>query len=168
MGLDDPDAEPLDETLTAIATADAIVIGPGSVYTSVIPNFLVQKIADAVAQSPAVKVYVCNVMTQPYETEGFAASDHVRAVVEQAGRRVFDYVLVNTMAPSEELVRRYESAHSYFVHPDVESIKALGFRPIAGDYLSESAVLRHDPQKLSQAIVRLLTHRRVALGMYGR
>jgi uncharacterized cofD-like protein len=168
MGLSDPDAEPLDETLTAIATADAIIIGPGSVYTSIIPNFLVKNIADAVAASPAVKVYVCNVMTQPYETDGFAASDHVRAVVEQAGRRVFDYVLVNTSAPSEELLRRYESAHSHFVHPDVESIKALGFRPITGDFLSESAVVRHDPQKLSQAIVRLLTHRRVALGMYGR
>jgi uncharacterized cofD-like protein len=168
MGLSDPDAEPLDETLSAIATADAIIIGPGSVYTSIVPNFLVKNIADAVAASPAVKVYVCNVMTQPHETDGFAASDHIRAVIEQARRRVFDYVLVNTTAPSEELVRRYESAASYFVHPDLEQIRALGFRPVAGDYLSESAVLRHDSAKLSQAIVRLLTHRRMALGINGR
>lgn len=168
MGLSDPDAEPLDETLAAIATADAIIIGPGSVYTSLVPNFLVKNIADAVAASPAVKVYVCNVMTQPHETDGFAASDHIRAVIEQARRRVFDYVLVNTTVPSPELVLRYESADSHFVHPDLEQIRALGFRPVAGDYLSESAVVRHDPAKLAQAIVRLLTHRRIALGMNGR
>ncbi len=168
MGLSDPDAEPLDEALAAIATADAIIIGPGSVYTSIIPNFLVKQVADAVAASPAVKVYVCNVMTQPHETSGFAASDHLRAVIDQAHRRVFDYALVNTTAPSEELVQRYSSADSFFVHPDLDNIRALGFRPLAGDYLSESAVVRHDPQKLSQAIVRLLTHRRVAAGMSWR
>jgi uncharacterized cofD-like protein len=159
MGLSDPDAEPLDEALAAIATADAIIIGPGSVYTSLVPNFLVNRIADAVADSSALKIYVCNVMTQPHETTGFAASDHVRAVVDQARRRVFDYVLVNTTPPSEELVRRYADADSFFVHPDVDSIRAMGFRPVAGDYLSESAVVRHDPDKLSQAIVRLVTHR---------
>jgi uncharacterized cofD-like protein len=159
MGLSDPDAEPLDEALAAIATADAIIIGPGSVYTSIIPNFLVKSIADAVADSAALKIYVCNVMTQPHETSGFAASDHVRAVIDQAKRRVFDYVLVNTTPPSEELVRRYSSADSFFVHPDLDSIRAMGFRPVAGDYLSESAVVRHDPKKLSQAIVRLVTHR---------
>jgi len=159
MGLSDPDAEPLDEALAAIATADAIIIGPGSVYTSLIPNFLVRSIADAVADSAAIKIYVCNVMTQPHETSGFAASDHVRAVIEQARRRVFDYVLVNTTPPSEELVRRYSDANSFFVHPDLDSIRAMGFRPVAGDYLSESAVVRHDPNKLSQAIVRLVTHR---------
>jgi uncharacterized cofD-like protein len=159
MGLSDPDAEPLDEALAAIATADAIIIGPGSVYTSIIPNFLVKRIADAVADSSALKIYVCNVMTQPHETSGFGASDHVRAVIEQAKRRVFDYVLVNTTPPSEELVRRYSSADSFFVHPDLDSIRAMGFRPVAGDYLSESAVVRHDPRKLSQSIVRLLTNR---------
>jgi uncharacterized cofD-like protein len=168
MRISDPDAEPLDETLAAIATADAIIIGPGSVYTSIVPNFLVKNIADAVAESGAVKIFVCNVMTQPHETDGFAASDHIRAVTEQAHRRVFDYVLVNTKAPSEEMVRRYSSADSFFVHPDVENIRAMGFRPVAGDYLSESNVVRHDHHKLSQAIVRLLTHRRVAIGMYGR
>jgi uncharacterized cofD-like protein len=159
MVLSDADAEPLDEALNAIATADAIIIGPGSVYTSIIPNFLVKSIADAVADSRAIKIYVCNVMTQPHETSGFAASDHVRAVIEQAQRRVFDYVLLNTATPSEELVRRYSSAESYFVHPDIDRIRAMGFRPVAGNFISESDVVRHNSTKLSHAILRLLTHR---------
>jgi uncharacterized cofD-like protein len=155
MLLSDPDAEPLDETLAAVATADVIVIGPGSVYTSVIPNFLVCGMAQAVAGCRAIKVYVCNVMTQSHETSGFSASDHVRAIIEQAGARVFDYVLVNRELPAEELLQRYAESGSYFVYPDVDKIRAMGFRPIVGDYISQTDVVRHDPKKLAAAILRL-------------
>jgi uncharacterized cofD-like protein len=156
MVLSDPDAEPLDETLAAIATADVIVVGPGSVYTSIIPNFLVCGMAKAVASSRAVKVYVCNVMTQSHETDGFSAADHVRAIVEQAGARVFDFVLVNRELPAEELLQRYAERGSYFVYPDAEKIRALGFRPIVGDFISQTAVVRHDPLKLAAAVMRLV------------
>jgi uncharacterized cofD-like protein len=156
MLLTDPDAEPLDEALLAIATADVIVIGPGSVYTSVIPNFLVCGVGKAVASSRALRVYVCNVMTQSHETDGFSASDHVRAIVEQAHARVFDTVLVNRELPAEELLQRYAKGGAYFVYPDVDKIRAMGFRPIVGDFISQTNVVRHDPHKLAQAIMMLV------------
>jgi uncharacterized cofD-like protein len=157
--LTDPEAPPLDEALDAIRTADAIVIGPGSVYTSVVPNFLVKGVAEAVAESPAVKIYVCNVMTQRGETTDFTASDHVAAVFEQAGVPVFDYVLVNVREPNEALRERYAGAGSQWVAPDVEKIRLLGLRPITGDFISQSSVVRHDPDRLAEEIVRLVNRR---------
>jgi uncharacterized cofD-like protein len=159
ISLTDGEAEPLDETLAAIATADVVVIGPGSVYTSIVPNFLVKGIAEAVANSRAVKVYVCNVMTQPGETSGFSASDHVRAVIEQAGRRIFDYVLVNRELPSEKLLQRYADEGAFFVYPDVDKIRVMGFRPVVGDYINQTEVVRHDPRKLAQAVLGLANRR---------
>lgn len=159
MRLSEADVEPLDETLEAIRTADAIVIGPGSVYTSVVPNFLVKGVAEAVAESQALKVYVCNVMTQPGETTEFSASDHVAAVLKQAGVPVFDYVLVNTEEPGEALRERYADVGSTWVAPDVDRIRTLGLRPITGCFISQSAVVRHDPDKLAEAIVALINRR---------
>jgi uncharacterized cofD-like protein len=156
MRLSDPDAEPLDEALAAVQAADVIVIGPGSVYTSIIPNFLVCGMAKAVASSRAVKIYVCNVMTQSHETDGFSAADHVRAIIDQAGARVFDTVLVNRELPAEEMLERYAQRGSYFVYPDTEKIRALGFRPIIGDFISQTDVVRHDPYKLAAAVMRLV------------
>ena len=106
----------------AIRTADAIIIGPGSVYTSIVPNFLVKGVAEAVGESRAIKTYVCNVMTQPGETTDFTASDHVSAVLEQAGVPVFDYVLVNSEEPTDALKDRYAGAGSRWVEPDVDKI----------------------------------------------
>ncbi len=159
MRLSDPTAEPLEETLQAIRTADAIIIGPGSVYTSVVPNFLVQRVADEVAGSPALRVYVCNVMTQPGETTGFSASDHVKALHEQAGRRVCDYALINVVEPSAEVRSRYDQVGSHWVLPDVEKVRALGVRPIPGDYIAEGNVVRHDPKKLAARITQLIARR---------
>ena len=151
-----PDApRPLPEVLEAIAEADVIVMGPGSVFTSVIPNLLVREIAEAVAQSRAIKAYVCNVMTQPGETGGFSASDHLRAVEAHAGRRVFDHVLVNKARPSDELLERYRKTGAELVTPDVDAIAAMGYHVVLGSFISESAVVRHDPDKLAGAILRL-------------
>lgn len=155
-----PDApKPLSEVLEAIARADVIVMGPGSVFTSVVPNLLVRPIAHAVAASRASKVYVCNVMTQPGETGGFAASDHLRAVEAHAGRRVFDHVLVNTARPSPDLLARYQKSGAELVTPDVAVIVAMGYKVIQGAFISESAVVRHDPDKLAAAIFRLAAAR---------
>lgn len=159
MRLSEPDVAPLDETLEAIRTADAIIIGPGSVYTSIVPNFLVKGVADAVAESRAVKIYVCNVMTQPGETTAFTASDHVNAVLKQAGVPVFDYVLVNTEEPSEALRERYAGVGSAWVTPDVDRIRMLGLKPITGSFISQNAVVRHDPEKLAEAIVHQINRK---------
>ncbi len=155
-----PDARPLDEAICAIKEADVVVIGPGSVYTSVIPNLLVTGIADAICASPAGKVYVCNVMTQPGESDGFTASDHVRAIEAHTGRRVFTHVIVNKAVPSEPLAEKYRASGQELVLPDNDRLKAMGLKPIVGDFISESDVVRHDPVRLADAIFRLVAARR--------
>lgn len=147
--------EPLEDTLRSIELADCIVLGPGSVFTSIIPNLMVGGIAKAIEESNAVKIYVCNVMTQPGETDNFTASDHVRAILKHTDRRVFHYVLVNMIRPNKDLLERYERVGQRFVEPDSANIRSLGFRPILGDFISETDVVRHDPNKLAQAILRL-------------
>ncbi|MFN3652404.1 MAG: uridine diphosphate-N-acetylglucosamine-binding protein YvcK [Armatimonadota bacterium] len=166
MMLSDPDAEPLDEAIEAINTADAIVIGPGSVYTSVVPNFLVQGVAEAVANSRAAKMYVCNVMTQPGETDRFTAADHVKAVLRHAGMPIFDYVLVNVEEPNDELRERYARSGSDWVLPDVDEIKKLGLRSINGDFMSQSNVVRHNSDRLAEAIVRVANSRMRPLSFF--
>ena len=150
------DVKPLQEALDAIRLADAIVVGPGSVFTSIIPNLLVDGIADAILASPAVKLYVCNVMTQPGETDKFKASDHVRAIFEHVGKRLFTYALVNKEVPSLRLLEKYHRGGADLVSADVDAIREMGYKPIAGNFISQTDVVRHDPQKLAQAILRLV------------
>jgi uncharacterized cofD-like protein len=150
-------AQPLDEALAAIRNADAIILGPGSIYTSITPNLLVDGIIDALDRSKAMKLYVCNVMTQPGESDGFTASDHVAALAIHApGKRLFDFVLVNKMRPAPELLAKYERSGQKFVEPDVEKIRAMGYTPILGDFISQTDVLRHDGGNLTRAIFRNL------------
>lgn len=153
-------ARALDEALQAIREADVIVLGPGSVFTSVIPNLLVEGIPEAIRQSRAMRVYVCNVMTQPGETDGFTASDHVRVIDAHRPVRLFDYVLVNTTRPSPELLERYHQSGAEFVEPDIDRIRAMGYRTIAGDFICQTDLVRHDPHKLSEAIMHLLSRKR--------
>jgi len=147
---------PLEETLRSIELADCIVMGPGSVYTSVVPNLLVHGIPEAIRESDAVRIYVCNVMTQPGETDGYTASDHVRAVARHTDQRVFQYVLVNQERPSKELLEKYAAEKQFFVEPDAAAIREMGYRPIVGGYISQTDVVRHDPEKLAQAILKLV------------
>jgi len=149
-------AGPLDETLKAIELADCIVMGPGSVFTSVVPNLLVRGIPQAIHESDAVKIYVCNVMTQPGETDGFSASDHVKAIAKHTDYRVFNYVLVNQEKPSTDLLDKYAREGQFYVEPDAAAIREMGYRPIVGNYISQTDVVRHDPQKLAQAILKLI------------
>jgi len=150
------DVKPLQETLDAISLADAIVIGPGSVFTSIIPNLLVDGVASAIAASRAVKVFVCNVMTQPGESDGYKASDHLRAIADHAGRRLFTYVLVNKEVPSLRLLDKYHKQGAELVVPDVDAIREMGYKPITGGFISQTEVVRHDPEKLAEAILRLV------------
>lgn len=148
---DPPYAAPLAEVMTAIREADAIVLGPGSLFTSILPNFLVDRIAREVAASPAIKMYVCNVMTQPGETDAMTAADHVEALLENAGARVCDYVIVNDQPPSK-LLEAYAEEGQIPVTPDIERIQALGLTPVKCHVISETATVRHDPEKLAQAV----------------
>ncbi len=144
------------EVVEAIRLADIVVMGPGSVFTSVVPNLLVKGIPEALAATRALKVYVCNVMTQPGETDGFSASDHVKAIEAHVPRPVFDRVLVNTDIPRRELLEKYRQTGSVLVEPDCDRLRSLGYRPMPGSFVSETDVVRHDPSKLAQAIMRML------------
>jgi len=154
--LDPPDAAPVPDALEAISDADIVVLGPGSVYTSVIPPLLVPGIPEAIAESNAIKVYVCNVMTQPGESDQFTASEHVHAIEANVGKRVCDYVLVNKARPSQYLLNRYAEVGQEFVEPDSDRIRAMGIRAVAANLISESDVVRHDPMRLADSIMRLL------------
>jgi uncharacterized cofD-like protein len=141
---------PLPETLAAIEQADLITIGPGSLYTSLIPNLLVSGISEQIARSRALKVYVCNLMTQPGETRGYSAADHLRALHEHAGRKLFDVAILNTRPVSRILLRRYAVERSEPVVNDVTEVRALGVVPLLADVLLEDRVVRHDPERLAK------------------
>ena len=144
----------LDEAMYAIDTADIIVIGPGSLYTSIIPNLLVQGIPGAIKKSKGNKVYICNIMTQPGETDGYSACDHVRAIEEHAGR-LFTYVVVNTGVPSNELSEKYAIENKRLVLPDIGALRAAGYMPITGDFLAGSDIAHHDSYKIARTILDL-------------
>ena len=152
---DTPAATPLDEVLDAIRDADAIVLGPGSLYTSVAPNFLVSRIAREVADAHAIKMYVCNVMTQPGETDGMTAADHVSALLENAGERVCDYVIVNDEPPSR-LLAAYAQEGQVPVEPDVARITALGLEAVRAPVIGETETVRHDPDKLATVVMAIV------------
>jgi uncharacterized cofD-like protein len=148
--------QPLPETLTALEQADLITIGPGSLYTSLIPNLLVRGIPQQIARSGALKVYVCNLMTQPGESRGYSVADHVRALHEHAGRKLFDVVILNTRPVSSSLRRRYAADGAAPVVNDLAEVRALGVVPVLADVLVEDHVARHDPHHLAKLLLRLV------------
>ena len=131
-----PDVGPMPQTLEAVANADLITIGPGSLFTSLIPNLLVRGMAQAIVESPATKVYVCNLMTQANESLGLTAADHIRALNKHA-QQIFDYALLNRTPASEELKTKYASEGACQIVNDLDAIEALGVIPVLGDYLEE-------------------------------
>lgn len=153
--LEPPDCHVVPKALDAIQKADVIVLGPGSIYTSVIPPLLVPGIADALANSSALKIYVCNVMTQPGESDHFSASDHVRAIESNVGKRVFDHVLVNKATPGETIAKKYAASGQEFVVPDTDRIRAMGLKVTAAKLISETDVVRHDPIRVAESVERL-------------
>jgi len=152
---DPPHADALDEVIDAIRDADAIVLGPGSLYTSILPNFLVAGIADEIAASAAVKIYVCNVMTQPGETDAMTAADHLSHLIDQAGARVCDYVVVNDRPP-RKLLEAYAVEGQVPVAADVARIAAMGVEAIEAPVISETDTVRHDSADLAQTVVGIV------------
>jgi uncharacterized cofD-like protein len=155
-----PDVDPLPQTLEAIATADLITIGPGSLFTSLIPNLLVHGIPKAIAASPAIKVFVCNLMTQANESLGLSAADHIRALSRHAQGQIFDYALINRTPASEELKAKYAVEGASQIVADLEEIQKLGVRPILGDYLDEATVARHATERVAQDLMLLMQRSR--------
>ena len=155
-------AKPLPAAMEAIDSADLITIGPGSLFTSLVPNLLVRDIARAIAQSRAVKVFVCNLMTQANESLGLSASDHIRALYKHAHREFFDYALINRTPASPELARKYAEQGQSQIEADIDNVESLGVRPVLGDYLleevhlTEGLIARHDTHQVAQDLLRLM------------
>jgi uncharacterized cofD-like protein len=143
------------EVRESIRNADVLVIGPGSLYTSILPNLLVKGIAEEIKNSDALKLYICNVMTQPGETDDYTAADHARAIINHCGRGVFDYIVVNNRKGTAELRKKYEAEGAYPVQIDHQRLKKLGVKVIEADLLKKDSYLRHDPEALAELIYEL-------------
>ncbi|TYP69195.1 gluconeogenesis factor YvcK family protein [Paenibacillus methanolicus] len=150
------EVEPLEEAVEAIREADAILIGPGSLYTSIIPNLLVPKLAEAIVESDAVKMFVCNVMTQPGETDDYSVGDHLDAVHAHIGHHLFDYVIVNNGEIPPQVQERYAEKGAKAVHLDLEEVQSRGYKVIADRLVLFRTYLRHDAARLSHHIYQLV------------
>jgi uncharacterized cofD-like protein len=149
--------------LDALAEADSIVLGPGSLYTSVIPNLLVAGVAEAVRNSPALKIYVCNLMTQPGESAGFTAADHLRALEKYLGPGAVNLCALNTHPIEPDLIDKYGASGSEPVSCNLEEIARMGIAAATEDLLAENGVkMRHDPMKLARLIISLTCNADVA------
>lgn len=148
------DAVATPEALAAIEEATLIIIGPGSLYTSIIPNLLVRDITEALKKADAKKVYVGNVMTQPGETDNFKASDHLKALIEHSHPRILDFCIMNNAGiVSQNLLDKYKQEDSFPVEIDRGNIRKMGYRIIEEDVVSLVDYVRHDPKKLAKAII---------------
>ncbi|MGH9564593.1 MAG: gluconeogenesis factor YvcK family protein [Candidatus Angelobacter sp.] len=147
--------EPLPETLVAIAQADVITIGPGSLFTSLVPNLLVRGIPEAIARSKAIKVFICNLMTEANESLHMSASDHVRAINAHAGRGLLNYALVNAAPISPAMKKRYEEERAEPVVCDAQVIEQLGVHCISGKFSEEHEVVRHATDRVCREVLRL-------------
>ncbi len=148
--------QPTADALAAIHDANAIIFGPGSLYTSIIPNLLVDKLVDAIVTSKAIKLYVCNVMTQFRETRGSRASDHVRALVAHSNPGIIQLCLVNTEPVPPHLLEKYREEEAFPVEADLERIRSLGYQVVADNIISTENYVRHDPDKVAKIIIQLI------------
>jgi uncharacterized cofD-like protein len=147
--------KPLPETLKAIGEADLITLGPGSLYTSVIPNLLVQGIPEAIRQSRAVKAYFVNLMWQPGETMHYSASDHVRAVDDHVGGKLLDYAVVNMRNIPDALIQRYARQKAMPVKVDLPELDSMGLEVVIGNLLQVTNKVRHSPKAVASVAIQL-------------
>jgi len=150
------DAPATKGAIEAIKKADVLIFGPGSLYTSVIPNLLIDGIREAIIEADAIKIYVCNVMTQPGETDGYGAYEHVKALVDHVGKNFLDYVIVNDEKITAEQLKQYFAEGAMPVTPDVEKIRRLGITVIPANLISKKDLVRHEPKKLSRVLITLI------------
>jgi len=146
------------EVLDAIREADLILIGPGSLYTSIIPNLLIHKVVAAIVASPATCVYISNLMTQPGETQNYSVADHVRAIYDHTRKRIFDFVVINSKPVSAALLRRYRAQGAEPVEPSLAELRSMRIRYITGDFLHHNKVVRHDQSRLTRLLLQEFVH----------
>ncbi|MEN9217164.1 MAG: YvcK family protein [Gloeomargarita sp. HHBFW_bins_162] len=147
----------LPKAIEAIEEADLILVGPGSLYTSVIPNLLVPEITQAIARATVPRIYICNAMTEPGETQGYRVSDHLRAIERVTGQRIFDVVLVQKKPPSPQALQRYGQVGAGFVELDREQVVKMGYRLILADVIQEDPhknQVQHHSQRLAHVLMR--------------
>ena len=148
---------PVREALDALRQADLILVGPGSLYTSIIPNLLVEEIVDVIANSRATRVYIANLMTQPGETQHYSVADHVRAIYHHTRPGLFDFVVINRRPVTPRLLRRYRAEGAEPVDPSLEELDQLGLRYVSGNLLQEAGVVRrvvrHDQGRLTRLLI---------------
>ena len=154
--LEPPNVPAVKSALEAIRDADAVILGPGSLYTSVIPNLLVKEIAEALRRTQAIRMYVCNVMTQPGETDCYKASDHVRALLGHAGPGILDYVLVNVEEVAGCLLDSYAKQGACPVEADIEAVEQLGVTVVPSRMISATNWVRHDPESLAKLVLSMV------------
>jgi uncharacterized cofD-like protein len=155
LTLDPPHPVPLPETLHAIEQADLITVGPGSLYTSLITNLLVDGIAEALSAARGLRVFVCNLMTEANESLGLTASEHIERIYEHTRAPIFDCAIINTAPFSPQTLSRYADEGAAPIVADLERIQALGVRCIAGDFAIEDNVVRHAAARLTAALLEL-------------
>jgi uncharacterized cofD-like protein len=144
---------PLPEVIEAINQADLILVGPGSLYTSILPNLLVSGVAEAIEKSSATRVYLANLMTQPGETQGYSLADHVRAIYSHTHRKLFDWAVASNQRVSPEVARRYSKQGAEPVRADIQDLQRLGVRCLLDNLLEEHGVVRHNAARLSQLLI---------------
>ena len=158
------EVDPLPGTLDAIAHADLITVGPGSLYTSLITNLLVRGIPEAIASSRACRVFVCNLMTQANESIGLTASQHIEKILAHAGgRQLFDYALINTQPISPATLAQYAREGQEPIVNDLDQIRGLGVEPIIGNFLHEGDLLRHDYDRVAERLLTLCFERQTCI-----
>jgi uncharacterized cofD-like protein len=148
--------EPLRESIKAIQEADLIVIGPGSLYTSILPNLLVNGISSAIREATVPRVYVCNVMTQPGETTGYTAGDHIQALIDHVGHNFIDVVIVNNEVIPSEYLDLYLEEGAEQVRFDEERLQSFGIGLICDNIIQYGTLVRHDAKKVSDLLVSLI------------
>ncbi|MBU4305935.1 MAG: YvcK family protein [Candidatus Omnitrophica bacterium] len=147
---------PTDDALEAIMNAEAIILGPGSLYTSVLPNLLIKNIPEAIETSSALKIYICNVMTQSGETDNYTAYDHLKAIQDHTKRRIVDYCVVNTGKVPEEFLEKYKKENASPVKADIQKIKEAGIKVIADNVISTQDHVRHNSEEIAKSIINLV------------
>lgn len=151
---------PHPETLRAIRQADLILLGPGSLYTSIIPNLLVDGVVDAIVRSRATRVYIANLMTQPGETQHYSVADHVRAIYDHTRQELFDFVVINRAPVTPQVLRRYKAQGAEQVAPSYAELHRMGLKYVVGDLAQHDGVVRHDATHLSRLLLDHFVSRR--------
>lgn len=150
---------PLPEVLDAINQANLILVGPGSLYTSILPNLLVSGVAEAIENSSATRVLVANLMTQPGETQGYSLADHVRVIYSHTRRKLFDWVVASNQCISPEVALRYSRRGAEPVSVDIQDLQRIGVRCLLDNLLEEHGVVRHNAARISQLLIEEFVER---------